>query len=82
MTCSFDIQLGNNIIQEPFNYFTQSLGLKETDLYVIPSDFFFLNTTFYSRDTTQGNEPRGTSLIKAIFTIHRIASAQARKPYH
>ena len=54
MTCSFDIQLGNNTM----HYFTQSLGLKETDMYVIPTDLFleysFVFKGYHSREWTKG----------------------------
>ena len=80
MTCSFDIQLGKNIMQEPL-FYTKPGTQRDRHVRDIYLRIYLLNTVLYSRDTTQGNGPRGTSLIKAIFTIHRIAFAPARKPY-
>ena len=53
MTCSFDIQLGNNIMQDPL------FNIKETDMYVIPIDLFlgysFVLKGYHSREWTKGD---------------------------
>ena len=56
MACSFDIQLGNNIIQESLFY--PKPGTQEAEIYVIPSGFFleynFVVKGYHSREWTKG----------------------------
>ena len=56
MACSFDIQLGNNIMQEPL--FHTKPGTQETEIYVIPNHFFleynFVFKGYHSREWTKG----------------------------
>ena len=52
MACSFDIQLGNNIMQESLFY--TKPGTQEAEIYVIPSGFFleynFVVKGYHSRE--------------------------------